>query len=142
MAYRSCFQLRCGYVTSDVVEKCPRCGSRMRTSKQVRLLGFAQLVLGLFLIGFMGAITFYLAPLMLNPAAADAGTSFTGTSAQAKIILILFGLVMAFGAGSGLSGLWQIVTGRRNKWITLIALAICALLIIFAYSFELIFELT
>lgn len=114
----------------------------MRTSKQVRLLGFAQLVLGLFLIGFMGAITFYLAPLMLNPAAADAGTSFTGTSAQAKIILILFGLVMAFGAGSGLSGLWQIVTGRRNKWITLIALAICALLIIFAYSFELIFELT
>lgn len=111
----------------------------MRTAREVRLLGFVQLVLGLFLFGFMGAITLYTAPIMLNPAD-DAQTSFTGTSAQAKFILILFGLVMAFGAASSLSGLWQLISGRRNKWIAIIALAICGPLIVLAHLLELILD--
>lgn len=110
----------------------------MRTPKQVRLLGFVQLLLGLFLIGFMGTIAFYLAPRMLDPDAADAGTRFTGTSAQATLILILFALVIAFGAGSTLSGLWQIASGRKNKWIALVAVSLGLLLLVFAHSLELI----
>jgi hypothetical protein len=36
----------------------------MRTARFVRRLGWAQLVIGLFLVGLMGTITFIVAPIM------------------------------------------------------------------------------
>src|SRR5512144_62657 len=98
----SCHSLRCGYVTTEPVERCPKCGRRMRSSGQIRFLGVVQLVLGLFLIGFMGVITLNVAPLLLNPAPTAGGARFTGTSQQAQLILALFGTVILFGFGSGL----------------------------------------
>lgn len=112
----------------------------MRTSKHVRILGLVLLLTGLFLIVFMGAIAIYLAPSMLNPGEEESGTRFTGTAGDANIIFILFGLVMAFGAGSSLNGLWQIIRGRTNKWLAYGSIILCVLLVVFAYSLELIME--
>src|SRR5258705_9644193 len=90
----------------------------MRSANSVRIYGVLQLILGLFLVVFMGLITLYLLPMMMRPGEATGGGSrFTGTSQQAIIILSLFGLIIAFGFGSSLAGLWQVVTARRNKWI-------------------------
>jgi hypothetical protein len=99
------------------------------STKQVRRLGWLQLLLGLFLVGFMGAITFSLAPIMLH-----AGTGFTGTPQQALLILGLFGLVIVFGLTSMVNGLWQIITGRRNKWILYLSFVLIALLLFVAWS--------
>lgn len=104
----------------------------MRSSGQIRFLGVVQLVLGLFLIGFMGVITLNVAPLLLNPAPTAGGARFTGTSQQAQLILALFGTVILFGFGSGLSGLWQIMTGRRNKWVVFVVLGIGVALMVVA----------
>ncbi len=139
-AYRSCAYFRCGYVTAEIIETCPKCGSHMRTSGRVRLIGVVQLLLGLFLIGFMGTITFYVAPMMLDGGESDSGTTFTGTAQQATFILILFGMVIAVGAGAALSGLWQIISGRTNKWLAIATIVICAVLLVFAYSLELILD--
>jgi MFS family permease len=128
----SCYS--CGHVTNEVVAKCPECGRRLRTAKQVRRLGWLQLVIGIFLVGLMGTITYNVAPLLLRPAGgAQGGARFTGTPEQASLILGLFGLVIAFGLGSILSGLWQIKTGRRNKWLLIAMVALFVVLVLFSW---------
>ena len=90
----------------------------MRSANSVRILGVLQLLLGLFLVVFMGVITLSVLPMMTRPGETTGGGSrFTGTSQQAILILSLFGLIIAFGFGSGLAGLWQVIMARRNKWI-------------------------
>lgn len=128
----SCYS--CGHMTSEAVAQCPKCGRRLRTAKQVRRLGWMQLLIGLFLVGLMGTITYNLAPSLL-PSATETrgGARFTGTPEQAQMILALFGLVITFGLGSILSGLWQIKTGRRNKWLFIIMLALFVVLIFFSW---------
>lgn len=130
----SCYS--CGHVTYETGNKCPKCGRRLRTAKQVRLLGWLQLAIGVFLVGLMGTITYYVAPLMLRAGettGTSRGANFTGTPGQAQMILALFGMVIVFGLGSMLSGLWQIKTGRRNKWLFIVMLVLFVVLIVFSW---------
>jgi len=130
--FSSCYS--CGHVTSEVAAKCPKCGKRLRTAKQVRRLGWLQLLIGIFLVGLMGTITYNLAPLMFPVGETQSnGARFTGTPEQAQLILGLFGMVIVFGLGSILSGLWQIKTGRRNKWLFIIMVVLFVALILFSW---------
>src|SRR5262245_3628969 len=123
---RQCY--KCKYETVEPMRNCPKCGRRMLSTRQLRRLGWVQLVLGLFLVVAMGTITFSLAPMML------AQHGFTGTPEQASIILLLFGVVICFGLMSVTSGLWQIKTGRRNKWILYIGFALIFILVMLVFS--------
>ncbi|MDQ1613133.1 MAG: hypothetical protein QOG00_3064 [Pyrinomonadaceae bacterium] len=130
--FSSCYS--CGQVTNEAVSQCPNCGRRLRTAKQVRRLGWLQLLIGVFLVGLMGTITYNVAPLMF-PVFEPRGTGarFTGTAEQAQMILALFGMVIAFGLGSIVSGLWQIKTGRRNKWLFILMVVLFVVLIVFSW---------
>src|SRR2546423_9347967 len=125
---RTCY--KCGYETHDALKQCPQCGQRLRTAREVRVLGWVQLFLGLFLVGMMGTITYYVAPLILQAGTPGGGARFTGTPQQALIILGLFGLLIVFGLTSVISGLWQIKTGRRNKWIFIFMLGLVIVLLV------------
>jgi len=128
----SCYS--CGHTTTEVTTQCPKCGRRLRTAKQVRFLGWLQLLIGLFLVGLMGTITYNLAPMMFPVTEVRGGSAqFTGTPEQAQMILGLFGMVIAFGVGSIASGLWQIKTGRRNKWLFIIMVVLFVVLILFSW---------
>ncbi|HYG12174.1 MAG TPA: hypothetical protein VD835_19665 [Pyrinomonadaceae bacterium] len=128
----SCYS--CGHVTNEVTTSCPKCGRRLRTAKQVRRLGWLQLLIGVFLVGMMGTITYNLTPLMFpSGATGSGGARFTGTTEQAQLILALFGMVIAFGLGSILSGIWQIKTGRRNKWLFIGMVVLFVVLIFFSW---------
>lgn len=119
----------CGYVTNEATTaQCPRCGRRLRSAKLGRRLGLMQLLLGLVLVGLMGTIAFNLAPSLLQPGERAGGSRFTGTADQALVILGLFGLLIAFGLTSIVSGLWQALTGRRNKWIFIFMLGLFVIL--------------
>jgi hypothetical protein len=92
-------------------------------------LGWAQLLIGLLLVGMMGTITVITAPYLLRPGETSGGTTFTGTREQAHLFLGLFGIVIFFGLGTMFSGGWQVVTGKRNRWIAILMLVILVILI-------------
>lgn len=121
---------KCGFETQDKINQCPQCGRRLISSTVLRTLGGIQLALGLTLIVGMGVLTLNLAPSLLQPGKMEEGMRFSGSRDTGLLILGLFGLVMAFGFTSTVSGLWQIITGRRNKWIVAAALIVFILLII------------
>lgn len=120
---------KCSFTASDIVTRCPECGSWMRRAQGIRRRGWVLILLGLVLVGMMGTITLILAPTMLSGGTA-AGARFTGTPEQAILILGLFGIVIVFGLTCIASGIWQIVTGRRNIWIVVLILGLTFLLIV------------
>lgn len=77
----------------------------------------------------MGTITYNLAPLMFGAGKAR----FTGRPEQAQLILGLFGMVIVFGLGSIVNGLYQIKTGRRNKWLFIFMVVLFVVLILFSW---------
>jgi hypothetical protein len=101
----------------------------MRTAQGIRRRGWMLIVLGFLLVGIMGTITFMVAPKMMS-GGAHTGAGFTGTPEQAMLILGLFGILIVFGLTCIGSGLWQIVTGRRNIWIVILILGLAFLLVI------------
>ena len=122
---RVCFGLRCNFVTSDNIDYCPNCGRRLRSASQVRVLGWVQAILGLFLITVMGIITFNLWPSLMYPGEMVAGHSrFTGTPDQARLVLALFGTVILFGIVSLTGGVIQIATSRRSRVILILTLVL------------------
>lgn len=124
----------CGYETAQSIGRCPQCGRAVHSPGSVRLRGWAQLLLGVLLVGMMGAVTFNLAPMLARAGepADGIGARFTGTPEQARFIMWLFGLVLAFGLGSVAAGLWQIATGRNNKWIIAAMLGLFVVLMLAA----------
>ncbi|GAA0299693.1 hypothetical protein GCM10009087_06890 [Sphingomonas oligophenolica] len=104
----------------------------MRTPKMVRRLGWFLLLVGLFLVALMGTITWNMAPSLLRPYAP--GSNFTGTAEQAHMILRLFAIVIIFGVGTMINGIWQIATGQRNRWITIATLGLAVVLFVVAWT--------
>lgn len=118
----------------ETIKECPHCGQGAHPPRTGKLRGWLQILLGLFLAGFMGLITLNLAPQMLRPGVAgDGGGRFTGTAEQGLLIIGLFGLIITFGLGSVAAGIWQLATGRRNKWIMALMLALFALVMLAAW---------
>src|SRR5262245_56675742 len=108
--------VKCGYAVTDKSTKCQQCGGWIRKAKRIARLGGVLIVLGLLLVGMMGTITIMLAPMMLSPGRQTEGSTFTGTPEQGIMILSLFGVVIVFGLVAILSGIFQMMTGRRSIW--------------------------
>ncbi len=126
----TCTARACRAVTPGLVDACPRCGARVLTSRRVRILGWLQLGIGLFLIAFMGYIALQMYPSLSRPGAEMAGGGrFNGDAEQAGMILNVFWLVIAVGALSVVNGIWQIATGRRNMILVVISLLVAAVLL-------------
>jgi hypothetical protein len=129
----TCDAPTCAFTVEGSLAVCPKCGGPMRAVRESRLRGWALLLLGLLLVGMMGAITFYMAPALMRPGEEADGNSFTGTAQQARLILYLFWALIGFGAVTTANGLYQIATGRQH-WafvaLTLLVFASLAILVI------------
>jgi hypothetical protein len=80
----------------------------------------------------MGFVASDMGPSLINPGAPSGGTRFSGTPAKARIVLAIFGAVLAFGLTALGYGLWQMFTGRRSKRVIYFAIALAAFLVLLA----------
>ena len=131
----TCFSPKCGTTVEGTVAKCPTCGKRMRMTARLRITGWFLLIVGLFLVGFMGVIMYNLAPIFfpLPGRSATDGSTFTGTADQARMIFQLFGVVIAFGVTTMINGGWLIKTGRRSILLTIATIVLAAGLLLLAF---------
>jgi hypothetical protein len=113
-ATSNCKSFTCNTVVEGEVKTCPKCGKKMMSSKTLRILGGLSLACGLILLGLMGTITVAMLPMLLHPNPGGS-SGFTGTAEQAQSALYLFAAVMVFGLFATLSGLFQIIAGRRSR---------------------------
>jgi hypothetical protein len=135
MANRStCLSPLCGITVEGSLKKCPQCGWAMRGQRNIRARGWVLLACGLFLVLFMGAITWNMLPTLLYPERAIEVGTFTGTPDQARTFLNLFLLVIGFGALGTVNALYMIATGRQSRWFVIATLALAAFLYWFAYT--------
>ncbi len=74
-----------------------------------------MVILGGILVAFMSYLTMW-AIDAANPQTPD-GASFTGSDDQLVLILGLFALLIVFGFAAALAGAWQLIFGRRNRFI-------------------------
>jgi hypothetical protein len=125
---RICF--KCSHEENIGQTLCPRCGGQMRTPRNIRVRGFILTLLSGFLIVFMSWIAFYIYNVIQQSNKPGAGARFTGSQEDLVMIIAVFGLVILFGAIGLITGLWQVIFGRRNKILVYILLAIGVVLFI------------
>lgn len=129
----TCNSMACRNTVEGSVAKCPKCGARMRTPRDVRRLGWFLLVIGLFLTGLMGVVTWNMAPMLLYPGdEVTGGGRFTGTAEQATLIFRLFAAVIVFGLAISVIGALQIRSGQRSRAATFVTLGLFAVIAVFA----------
>jgi hypothetical protein len=130
----SCIKRGCGMTVDGTVGLCPTCGSMMRPSGGVRMIGCIVFFLGLFFAGAFGAIMIVSFPTMLDPAAAIANKTAQGTVEQLGAIRLMFlsfffaGLVFLF------FGIKLLKTGRPVRHLSFYALLAMAPIFWTAYG--------
>ncbi len=123
----------CGYGTYQLMSHCPQCGRGMQSKRSSRRSGVLLVVLGAFISGVIGLVL-----LAIGPGLLDSGAGwwrFSGTEGDAKLILGLLGLIEVFGFTVLVYGAWQIVTGRRSKWVIYFTIVLAAVLLLLTLLF-------
>jgi sulfite exporter TauE/SafE len=105
-----------------------------REDRHARVRGWVLVVIGLFLILVIGAVTWLLAPRMLNPGVEIEGSTFSGTPDQALLIFGLFGIVTLFGIGTLANGVILVATGRRNRALTIMLVTIATPFLVLGWA--------
>lgn len=123
---RKCAQ--CGFETQAVVDNCPQCKAPFASQKYMVKNGYLQIVIGAILALGMTGLGAYLGKIMLFPA--SGGSRFTGTLADASLIVGIFLLVISVGVAAMVNGYWQIRYGRRNKYIVYFLIAFAVILFV------------
>jgi hypothetical protein len=116
---RECF--KCSYSAMTTADVCPRCGKRLQGPKQIRIRGAILIVIGIFLVAFMGGIAAFVAMMlaasMKHP---DSAKSINEDRGTLLAIYGLFGLVIVFGLHSIVNGTYLCITGRRSKMLIVV----------------------
>ncbi len=110
----------CGYETYKLMSHCPECGRSMQSKRWSRRYGWILLVLGIVISAVMSVVLLAIGPALLG--AGGSGMRFSGSAGEARLVLAILGAVELFGITAICYGLWQIVTGRRSKWVIYLAI--------------------
>ena len=103
----------CAYEAVTDAVACPECGEVMQSETFTRLTGGFLLFAGLLLILLMGAVAKWFYESAAQRTGSGFGPGAPETANQFTLIYGLFALVIAFGLGSLIAGIYQLSTGRR-----------------------------
>ena len=133
-AYTVCRDSKCGTLVEGKVTACPKCGGAMRIVGESPWRGIVLLICGLLLTIGMGVILNNMYPTLSNPGVRmPDGSSFTGTADQARIIILLFAAVIAFGLVATANGIYMLITKRQSKLFMFVSLGFAAALLIVTF---------
>jgi RNA polymerase subunit RPABC4/transcription elongation factor Spt4 len=133
-AYTVCRDPKCGTLVEGKVAACPKCGGAMRTVGESPWRGIVLLLCGLFLTIGMGVILSNMYPTLSNPGVRmPDGSSFTGTADQARITILLFAAVIAFGLVATANGVYMLITKQQSKVFMFVSLGFAAALLIITF---------
>jgi hypothetical protein len=90
------------------------------------------LVLGTFLVIFMGGLGIYLGQIIAQSGTPGSTTRFTGGTNDVAIIMAVFGLVIAFGIATIVGGIWQIKYGKPNRKLMVVMFLVAGILLVIA----------
>ena len=128
--FRNCFG--CDYKAVTDETRCPKCGRTMKSSAMIRTIGGSMTFMGLLLTGIMVWVFSALSGSERGAPTGRYGETVRDASTDSLVFLILAAVVVMAGMGT-ITGLWLLVTGRRNlklQWTTIlmgIGLAIVAI---------------
>ena len=115
---------------------CTQCSHSVdeTAARRIRRLGWALVVIGPFLMVFIGAIAAIFITGFSFQAVPGETAHFTGTPQQQMLIYALFGVIIVFGLVATAGGIWQIITGRRNTIILAIVLVLIFILVAVCFA--------
>jgi len=135
MSHSACNDPKCAELVEGRVKTCPKCGGPMRSVGESPGRGLLLVVIGLFLLGLMGTISWAMLPSLLRPGMDVGGSSFTGTREQANMVLGLFALLLVFGLTATLNGIYMMVTRKQSWAFIVITLALAAAIVLAGFAF-------
>ncbi|HEV2762456.1 MAG TPA: hypothetical protein VGV38_05615 [Pyrinomonadaceae bacterium] len=126
---RTCHNYWCDYETSEPITRCPKCGRALHTEAQFRQLGWLLVALGGLLASAMAAVMAGAAYLFSK--AGQPGWTLPEVSGPWPQVVVfgVTGLVLALGLAFAAAGYTQARTGRRNRPVMNIAIAIVVVLL-------------
>lgn len=104
------------------------------SSRQIRTLGTAVLVIGTLLAVGMVMLLVNLMPTLLHSGVEVEGTRFTGTPEQGRMVVALLAWIGLLGVVFAGIGAHQMRTGRREAWPLYLAGAMIAITVIGAWQ--------
>ena len=119
---------KCDFETNEVLAKCPQCGRTLQSAKKVRILGWVLVLLGSFLVIFMGGLGIVLAGIIAESGQPGKSSRFTGGPEDVLFIAAIFGFVISFGLASIVGGFWQIWFGKPNRIVMVVMFVLAGLL--------------
>lgn len=125
------FCYKCHYPASVSDVRCPRCGGTLKTKANIRILGGVLVFLG----GFIAAIMLGVMVLMLGLFAQTPASRLKGEEGTALLALGIVGLVFAVGIAFAVAGLWQLIFGKRNKWIVWLSIGLLVIVFVLGRIF-------
>ena len=128
---------KCSFETSEVLAKCPDCGSRLQSARKVRILGWLLLLIGTALVLFMGTLGIYLGQIITQSDGSASTTRFTGGPNDVALIVAVFGLVISFGLASIVGGVWQIKYGKPNRKLMVAMFLVAGILFVISRAIKL-----
>ena len=127
---------KCSFETRETLSRCPNCGGRLQSATKVRVLGWVLLLLGTFLVLFMGGLGIYLGGIITQTETSGATTRFTGGPQDVALIVAVFGLVISFGLASIGGGIWQIIYGKPNRKLMVAMFLVAGILFVIAKAIK------
>lgn len=112
---------QCNEIVTSSETVCAVCGKKMLPVSRIKALGWLSLFCGLFLLGLMSWLSIWIYQAISRSGQPGAAT-FRGGPEIIGFIVVIFGLVLTFGAFAVISGAWQIIYGTRNKILTFIVI--------------------
>jgi hypothetical protein len=115
---------KCGYIRETSELNCDKCGRLLQSVSDIRIRGVLSVLLGVALLAFMGWLSLWVYNAITEPTPPGSTPRFTGGPEEIGFIVFGFGLVILIALAGTIGGLWQIIFGKRNKWIVYLVIVL------------------